>query len=875
VGGLTNGTTYRFAIRAQDSVVPANETGNTNYLEATPTDMDDTPPTWDNDPNGIGVVNVIPLDGGARVYWGAASDPTLPVTYTVYYSEGTSVDFGTAGTATVTKHDPPDPDDPSDQRIEISGLTNGTQYAFAVRAKDGDDNEDTNTETLFATPLAAIELPTPILADMEFDNPVFTVAGSDYLIDNNARVQFNSDLTNDGNITNATGGATLVIEGDWNHNGSLVCSFDNTTPLDPGMDTPGSLAVVVYGDVYMDETTSEVRANGNFYLVDDEAELLDPSDVVDEVDNGDPEEFPYNWDPDPAGSGSAKGASGYFDADAVKTTSRRVWWGPRQIWIITGDWGRPPNPPPGTTVIAMRAFSRRGNIEFRDFSMEAPLGIPGADAIGGCNPVGGDGKDNPWRLRMHCANTMTFNNATIKLGDGGDGGDAITDLDCCPGVATGGNGGKPLNKFRISAGSNLNVVGNFNFEPGNGGRGGDATAFGDNGTDGCLATDGCDATATGGDGGEVPRWGVRAYGNVFGMANVNLGVAEGGRGGDATATAGGGGADTCCPGAVGGEGGVANATAGDGGNSIWQSAPASMGGGGAVGGDGGDAEAFGGSGGGGSDCFKVPGGDGGAGGNATAEAGEKGTAENGTDGNDGSANAVAGNGGQGGDGCAPGTGGGGGTASATIGDPASTTDGVAGADGVENPPGCIIIWHIPVLEFVPGIPAGDAIPNGLSGTATLYDDLPPAGVPVGTVPFQWNIGGGVFASWDTDPVTMENYLLMGNESVDSFANLTLDLGGINLTEGEVQGIIGGQANALEAVLVGGSDNIGQLVLAETEGGAVVGSTVIDPLDALEGPRVDEINTAPDSFFDVEYRIEVNPGGYYRWTWITIIDPPLD
>ena len=145
IGGLTDGTEYSFMVRAADSADTPNEDDNDVVLTATPgTDM--TPPVWTYEPDGI--VEVIPMDGGARVTWGEATDADSgPVTYIVYYNEGATVDFATASSVEIPALDPPDPEDNSDRMTEITGLTNDTEYAFAVHARDSAPalNEDENT----------------------------------------------------------------------------------------------------------------------------------------------------------------------------------------------------------------------------------------------------------------------------------------------------------------------------------------------------------------------------------------------------------------------------------------------------------------------------------------------------------------------------------------------------------------------------------------------------------------------------------------------------------------------------------------------------------------------------------------------------------
>ena len=109
---------------------------------------DTTPPTWDDT---VGITAAVDnTDGTVTVEWGTATDiavppapATPPVTYTVYYSTETPINFDNAGT--------------------VKGLTAttwtsekmvaGQEYHFAVRCRDSVDqpNEDLNTAELSVT----------------------------------------------------------------------------------------------------------------------------------------------------------------------------------------------------------------------------------------------------------------------------------------------------------------------------------------------------------------------------------------------------------------------------------------------------------------------------------------------------------------------------------------------------------------------------------------------------------------------------------------------------------------------------------------------------------------------------------------------------
>jgi O-glycosyl hydrolase/fibronectin type 3 domain-containing protein len=108
VTGLTNGTQYAFAVTA---VTSGNESSLSAVQTATP-----LPPI----PSAPVISGVAAGSASATVSWGAVSGASA---YNLYYQAGTTVAIGTATKITGAT---------SGQTI--SGLANGTQYAFAVTA---------------------------------------------------------------------------------------------------------------------------------------------------------------------------------------------------------------------------------------------------------------------------------------------------------------------------------------------------------------------------------------------------------------------------------------------------------------------------------------------------------------------------------------------------------------------------------------------------------------------------------------------------------------------------------------------------------------------------------------------------------------------
>ena len=213
--------------------------------------------------------------------------------------------------------------------------------------------------------------------------------------------------------------------------------------------------------------------------------------------------------------------------------------------------------------ILVWAAMPNGVLDVEDAHMFTPDGHDGQDIIGGCDinvPELESTEDalkrNAMRLRGH-AKVIRVNNFNLYLGDGGKGGDAVTDRDCNPGRAVAGLGGNPAN-FKFTADEAIEILGAFNIYPGRGGNGGKAIAYGRDGIDGCQereSMNGADAFATGGSGAANPRV-LRAQGNVQGLQNIFIGSMYGGDGGDAEVHPGkGGNANKCdCPGGKGGRG---------------------------------------------------------------------------------------------------------------------------------------------------------------------------------------------------------------------------------------------------------------------------------------------------------------------------------
>ncbi len=161
VTGLTNGVTYYFVVRAEDSA--GNEEGNLVELSAVPTTpVDSTPPDF----NGLDAATDLGTGGAINLLWTPAndpdtlecnSDPSLPITYNVYYSmvSGTQ-DFMNANATTTSTF------------IDITGLQNGAFYYFVVRAEDAAGNEEANLVEKSALPTTPVDDTPPNFGGLQF-----------------------------------------------------------------------------------------------------------------------------------------------------------------------------------------------------------------------------------------------------------------------------------------------------------------------------------------------------------------------------------------------------------------------------------------------------------------------------------------------------------------------------------------------------------------------------------------------------------------------------------------------------------------------------------------------------------------------------------
>ena len=145
VSSLPDGQVYRFAVRASDAW--GNQDGNLVERTAIPTTpVDTTPPNF----AGLQTASDAGIGGGVALAWPAASDPdtpasnsdpSIPIQYLAYATpSGIPFDFGTPALTTLGTSG------------QITGLVDGTEYLFIVRAVDAQGNAETNSVIRRAVP---------------------------------------------------------------------------------------------------------------------------------------------------------------------------------------------------------------------------------------------------------------------------------------------------------------------------------------------------------------------------------------------------------------------------------------------------------------------------------------------------------------------------------------------------------------------------------------------------------------------------------------------------------------------------------------------------------------------------------------------------
>ncbi|MDP3901762.1 MAG: hypothetical protein Q8Q37_02205 [bacterium] len=509
------------------------------------------------------------------------------------------------------------------------------------------------------------------------------------VVENGSVLTFRGDLAVDGTIECEDGPLNAVVDGNLIVNKYLVCNrqMESLADDDPGL----GVSIVARGSVIFN-SSAVVVSNGSVQIVDSVAKIAATESSLNEVYESviDGDDASYQIGPlKPISDGENKDVlsnNNLNNFSSLVSWTRELknhkWSGliPKAnaavvidrscidenkeivpnciqiggVWILGGGQRPPrtidaPTPlSPVSRIVLNFDFGDGKYIFLRDLEISGPDGNVGRDDIGShCEARAGDGRDAA-RFNVY-AGQVIIGNVTLYLGSGGVGGEASTIL-CDRAMAYGGDGGQPGN-MRIRSSSPMFILGPFSINPGNGGQGGRASAFGVDGGGGCPGQKGGDASAFGGDGGDA-RMELSSSGRVEGLQNTFIeGVVYGGFGGGAFAYPGRGGAGGGCN-CGGGSGGKGFASGGRGGHASILSRDIKT-----FGGNGGNVEAIGGNGGVGGMCdSEGPGGPGGNGGDISTRPGLGGTGKT-SSGVEGLIFGKGGDGGNGGDGCPEGGGG--------------------------------------------------------------------------------------------------------------------------------------------------------------------------------------------------------------------------
>jgi hypothetical protein len=501
--------------------------------------------------------------------------------------------------------------------------------------------------------------PLVISTDMTISGNYIVGAGKTAMIRNGATLTVTGNVTIDGLLTCENGPVTIIVGGSFSSSGRVDCRRENE----------GETAIAIAAKRFSFAHGSAVYSVGNIFLTGERSKLPKNADAIKQLYDEAAEDsgrgggarlgpFVYAMPTENIASllrgvGIALNESAYMDTRTLVagTAFAAGSFDEGDGSVFSGTWEM--NHAGKRTLMSIDL----GDDDTIDFSGLILKGADGKDGNGdtekNCHARGEDG-GNGMRLRVS-AKTISVEELTLELGNGGAGGNASTPAKCDDALARAGAGGTTGN-LKFIAGESININ-RLSIMPGKGGEGGNASASSADGVNGCPAGSGKDATAIGGAGGPNGKR-LAATGAVTNVDRIEITRIIGGEGGEASAKAGKGGSGNAC-GCKGGRGGDATANAGHGGD-------ASIGiprkTGEAHGGDGARVEAIGGEGGAGGSCAdESAGGEGGIGGVGKATGGEggRGTTANGTNGV--VRNASGGKGGAGGDGCPAGKGGNGGT----------------------------------------------------------------------------------------------------------------------------------------------------------------------------------------------------------------------
>lgn len=168
ITGLNPDTDYyiRITHTDPDGVVGTNPQVIGPYTTLPPSDT--TPPVF----SGIQLVYDSASGGSVTLEFNSATDPSPPIRYNVYFKESAIWSWATAtklSNVYVTSGST------HTYKYTVTGLQDGVQYTFGVRAEDRYGNEETNTVTLTAIPTdRTLRAGWNLICDSRIPDPAYT-----------------------------------------------------------------------------------------------------------------------------------------------------------------------------------------------------------------------------------------------------------------------------------------------------------------------------------------------------------------------------------------------------------------------------------------------------------------------------------------------------------------------------------------------------------------------------------------------------------------------------------------------------------------------------------------------------------------------------
>lgn len=165
-GQANQGETFATSITDRARVVARGiESYNTIYTTGTPIQSANLTVSTDTvEPVFAGLTSAYGIDGAVILDWEAATDSTTPIEYGIWIATTSFSGVITGSPVFLTDGANPEPPsgegegegESSNKAYIAKGLTNGTEYFFVVRARDGAGNWSSTTTELSAVPIAPL-----------------------------------------------------------------------------------------------------------------------------------------------------------------------------------------------------------------------------------------------------------------------------------------------------------------------------------------------------------------------------------------------------------------------------------------------------------------------------------------------------------------------------------------------------------------------------------------------------------------------------------------------------------------------------------------------------------------------------------------------